>query len=133
MPQIDSRLVENSYFVCQTLVSQIRLVKNALVSWFLIIPDSDKTEWFDFDEKLQQDLNRQISQISRFIKEKQAADKINIAMIGNLVPQLHIHVIGRKQDDFCWPDVIWGRPEFQAYSIEASQQLIAKFNREVML
>ncbi|WP_162902272.1 HIT family protein [Facilibium subflavum] len=105
---LDPRLEQSSTFICDTDVSQIRLSNNALVPWFLIIPKTSKTEWFELAPELQFSLNAQINQLSALLKHELDADKINIATIGNVVPQLHIHVIGRKVDDFCWPDVVWG-------------------------
>ncbi len=113
-------------------LSQIRLSKNALVPWVLIIPKTDKIEWFELDEPMQMALNRQINSISALLKHL-GADKINVAMIGNVLSQMHIHVVARKIDDYCWPEVIWGKEAFLAYDEKQKEALITQlqslFNR----
>ncbi len=106
-------------------LSQIRLSKNALVPWVLIIPKTDKIEWFELDEPMQMALNCQINSISALLKHL-GADKINVAMIGNVVSQMHIHVVARKVDDYCWPEVIWGKEAFLSYDRGQKEALIAQ-------
>ena len=120
---VDPKLVDSSYLVCETCDSQIRLSKNALVPWVLVIPKTDKTEWFELDEAMQMALNQQISSISALLKHS-GADKINVATIGNVVWQMHIHVVARNIDDYCWPEVIWGKGDFVAYSEAQKTKLI---------
>jgi Diadenosine tetraphosphate (Ap4A) hydrolase and other HIT family hydrolases len=122
---VDLRLLDTSYLVCDMPLSQIRLSKNALVPCVLIIPKTDKIEWFELDETMQIALNRQINSISGFLKHL-GADKINVAMIGNVVSQMHIHVVARNIDDYCWPEVIWGKEAFLSYDEEQKEALIAQ-------
>ncbi len=113
---IDSRLLDNSYIITETQISYVLLSKNALVSWFIIVPKTEKTEWHELDIKYQHDLNNQINKIASLLKQKFATDKINIATIGNVVEQMHIHVIDRKKEDAFWPDVVWGKTAFKEYA-----------------
>ena len=64
--------------------------------------------------------------MSRFIKESLGADKINIGAIGNIVSQLHIHVIGRRHSDATWPGVVWGAEPCELYSDAQLSELKAK-------
>ena len=71
---------------------------------------------------------------ARFIKSEFATSKINFAVIGNLVPQLHLHVIGRRVDDPCWPAPIWGNlSESNDYSHKRIAGLTAKLVRDYSL
>ena len=71
---------------------------------------------------------------ARFIKSEFAMSKINFAVIGNLVPQLHLHVIGRRVDDPCWPAPIWGNlSESNDYSQKRIAGLTAKLVRDYSL
>lgn len=108
--------------------SQLLLHKNALVPWFIIVPDTHLNEIYKLELSHQQSIHSEINQIARFVENYFSADKLNIASIGNIVPQLHIHIIARHIDDFCWPKPVWGQDGFQAYKesdvTEISTQLI---------
>ena len=113
---IDERLINTCYKLATTNISNILLSKNSLVTWFIIVPTTNKIEWHDLDIDLQTKLNAQICNLSKLLTNHFKVDKINIAIIGNIVPQMHIHIIGRKKTDPFWPGVVWGRPEFKEYT-----------------
>ena len=116
--QLDDRLAQSSTLVKDLSDVEIRLSNNALIPWLLLIPKVSVTEWFELEESMQLRLNTLINQLSRYLKTKLGVDKVNVAMIGNVVSQMHIHVVGRRKDDFCWPEVIWGRSDFKPYQQE---------------
>jgi diadenosine tetraphosphate (Ap4A) HIT family hydrolase len=112
---IDSRLSSTCYKIAQTNISTILLSRNSLVTWFIIVPKTDKTEWFELGLEFQMGLNQQTNQLSKILINDLKVDKINFAALGNVVPQLHLHVIGRRKDDAFWPNVVWEKKEFQEY------------------
>ena len=83
--------------------------------WYVLVPDTKEIELHNLSADLQSIVLKQINLVSKFIEENNKIDKINIGAIGNIVPQLHIHIIGRSIDDICWPDVVWGTKEFRQY------------------
>lgn len=91
------------------------LLDNALVPWFVLVPETDKEEFYQLDAELQQRVLDGINRVSVWIEEHLEVDKLNVAMIGNKVPQLHIHIIGRRKDDYCWPGVVWASSEKKPY------------------
>lgn len=107
--EIDTRLLADSHPLFEWRGCHLRLHKNACLPWLIIIPETHITEYTDLavDEQLK------INQLARFIsdhcKQSLGCDKINFAAIGNVVKQLHVHVIGRHKNDPAWPDVIWGK------------------------
>lgn len=105
--------------------SQLLLLNNALVPWFILVPHTDVTELFELDDETRLGLVRDSDTLAGFIKRTLGCDKINVASIGNVVNQLHMHVIGRRRDDFCWPGVVWGSEEREAYSDEAVMKIVA--------
>ncbi len=105
--------------------SQLLLLDNALVPWFILVPRTAAKELFELDDETRLGLVRDSDTLAGFVKQAFACDKINVASIGNVVSQLHLHVIGRRHDDFCWPEVVWGRKERQAYSDEAVMEIVA--------
>lgn len=113
---IDQRLLDNSHIITETDTSHILLSKNSLVSWVIIVPKTNIIEWHELDLQYQHNLNAQINKIASLLKQKLASDKINIATIGNIVEQMHIHIIGRKKADPFWPDVVWGKNQFKEYA-----------------
>lgn len=68
-------------------------------------------------------MHGEIDQLAAFVEAHFNADKLNIATIGNIVPQLHIHVIGRFHNDFCWPAPVWGQSERADYTPQRLEQI----------
>lgn len=113
---LNPTLEKNTYLLKETSKNLILLSKNSLITWFLLVPKTHIIEWYLLNKEEQVDLNEQICLISKFLKEELNYDKINIATIGNVVAQMHIHIAGRNTDDLFWPDVIWGKQEFKEYT-----------------
>jgi diadenosine tetraphosphate (Ap4A) HIT family hydrolase len=86
----------------------VLLRRNAVLPWFLLVPESDALELFELPPALRHELDARGDLLARLVKAHFACDKINVAAIGNIVPQLHLHVIGRRIDDCCWPQAAWG-------------------------
>lgn len=90
---------------------RVLLHKSAAIPWFILVPETPwaVTEWHELSAMERASLEADVLRVSRFLKARLGADKVNIAAIGNIVPQLHVHVVGRRRDDPCWPGVVWGR------------------------
>lgn len=86
----------------------VLLHKNKTLPWFIVVPKNTVTEWYELPELLQQELAGLTRKLSLYLKQNHQCDKINTASIGNVVSQLHVHVIGRFKEDPLWPDVAWG-------------------------
>jgi len=115
---LDPRLATDCIVLGEMRLSLLLLLKNALVPWFILVPRRDQTEIFELNREDQEALLEEINLLSGFVKELSGVEKLNVAAIGNVVKQLHVHVIGRNSQDFCWPNVVWGRPEKTSYSDE---------------
>ena len=96
--------------------TKLLLSRNAYFPWFILVPDTSETDFYKLDQEQQLLLLEQINQLSTFIEAHFSVFKLNIATIGNVVSQMHIHVVGRQQDDACWPGVVWGCDKFKAYN-----------------
>ena len=121
--QIDSQLATDSHELFEWRHCHLRLHKNATLPWLIIIPKSHLIEFHDLPTELQLEITH-ISQIaSGYFKSEHGVEKINFAAIGNVVQQLHVHVIGRHSKDPLWPNVVWGHqlPEktYQADKLKA--------------
>jgi diadenosine tetraphosphate (Ap4A) HIT family hydrolase len=115
---LDPRLANDCYLLGEMRLSLLLLLKNALVPWFILVPRSSATEICELDREDQETLLEEINLLSVFVKRLSGVEKLNVAAIGNIVNQLHVHVVGRNAMDFCWPNVVWGRTEKTPYSDE---------------
>jgi len=87
---------------------RLLLHKDTHVRWFILVPETDATEWHELSASLRDQLLTASSVLGAMLNDE-GCDKVNIAAIGNMVPQFHFHVIGRWKTDPYWPGVVWGR------------------------
>ena len=118
---VDTRLQADSILLGILPLSQVRLMNNTLFPWFILVPCVTHTEIHQLERQQQIQLLDEITAISHFIECRFNTDKINIGAIGNIVRQLHVHVVGRMENDHCWPNVVWGIKDKNSYT----QQQIA--------
>ena len=114
--KLDDRLNNDCIIISESEQFLLLLMNNSLVSWFILVPKTDKNELYQLDNTMQGKILERINQISLILKNDFKADKINVASIGNIVNQMHIHIIGRYQSDPYWPDVVWGKEEKTPYT-----------------
>ena len=84
------------------------LNRNAALHWFILVPDSDLNDVLDLPAEQARGVFTDCVAVSAFIKQNLSYPKVNFAALGNQVPQMHLHIIGRRIGDACWPDPIWG-------------------------
>lgn len=105
---IDQRLVNSSDFIIDLDLCQVRLSKNAAFPWVILIPKLDNAvEILDLSSAQQHQLMDEITHVSILMRDIFEPDKLNIATLGNIVPQLHIHIIARYKTDATWPNPVW--------------------------
>ncbi|WP_413206875.1 HIT domain-containing protein [Rhodospirillum sp. A1_3_36] len=110
MFELDPRLEADSHAVTQWPLCQVRLMDDARYPWLILVPRrASAVEPFDLDEVDQTQLWQEANRAGAILKTETGAAKINIAAIGNIVSQLHIHVIARKPGDAAWPGPVWGQ------------------------
>jgi len=104
------QLERDSFFVASLELSQLLLINNALFPWLVLVPRAPEArELIDLQDGARHQLMDEISLVSRCMQSLFAPDKLNIAALGNQVPQLHIHVIARFAKDAAWPHPVWGK------------------------
>ena len=84
------------------------LNKNAVIPWFILVPKGKFRDLDDLSVSQRARLFRFSDAISDILRSDFESEKINVAALGNMVPQLHLHVVGRSSTDCCWPNPIWG-------------------------
>ena len=107
--ELDTRLAADSVLIADGPLSQIRLMNDARFPWVVLVPRvAGASEWIDLSGDQQRLLLAEINQISRHLKQKPNVTKLNIGALGNIVRQLHVHLIGRFEGDAAWPGPVWG-------------------------
>ena len=107
--QLDPRLAADTFLVGETPLSQVLLMNDARYPWLILVPRrSDVTEPFELSEADQPQLWQESMRLGGAMKAHFAADKLNIAALGNQVAQLHVHHIARFHADDAWPGPVWG-------------------------
>ncbi|MCU7851522.1 MAG: HIT family protein [Candidatus Thiodiazotropha sp. (ex Monitilora ramsayi)] len=113
---LDDRLSQDCHILAELSFSRLLLMNNALFPWFILVPRVEVTEIHELSASQQQKLMEETDLLSRFVQQTFSPYKLNVAAIGNIVRQMHIHIVGRKTDDTCWPGVVWGVSQKTAYN-----------------
>jgi diadenosine tetraphosphate (Ap4A) HIT family hydrolase len=123
---IDPRLAAESWPIGELPLSSLLLMDDSRYPWLLLVPRiAGARELLDLDEADRAMLLGELSLASRALESLFSPDKLNIAALGNVVPQLHVHVLARHQSDEAWPQPVWGRGTRVPYEAELREQRIA--------
>jgi diadenosine tetraphosphate (Ap4A) HIT family hydrolase len=116
------------------LLSRVLVMNDATYPWLVLVPrKTGITEVIDLDEDEQTHLMHEVTRAARALREVTACHKLNIAALGNMVPQLHVHVIARFRHDPAWPKPVWGAAPAKAYEREALDAFAASLRRNIGL
>lgn len=127
--QIDKRILNDSVFLKELTLSELRLYKDGDLDWFLLVPRVDNVkDWDDLELKLQMKLTEEINYVCKLLKHFGNPDKINVGSLGNMVPQMHIHIIARKVNDRAWPGAIWGTKSKKSYQDYMAENWLKRLN-----
>ncbi|MBA2237578.1 MAG: HIT domain-containing protein [Lysobacter sp.] len=119
------QLAEDTHPVARLGLSELCLMDDANHPWLILVPRvAGAIEWIDLDEAQQAQLTREIDMVSRALQAAFKPHKLNIAALGNMVSQLHVHVIARFEHDIAWPRPVWGMATALPYSPEQLVQNI---------
>lgn len=117
---LDERLAADSHPVHTLPLCELRLMDDANYPWLVLVPRvAGARELIDLDPAQRLELSDEIDLAQHLLKEGFRPHKLNVAALGNLVPQLHVHVIARFEHDPAWPAPVWGRVTARPYSPEA--------------
>ena len=113
---LDPRLQQDTLSIGDFPLSRLLLSNDSNYPWFILVPRrEDISEIFQLDVADQQQLWQETTALAQILKDSFDADKLNIAALGNVVSQLHMHVIVRKRDDAAWPAPVWGKHASKPY------------------
>jgi len=121
---LDERLNDDSITIGQFSLCRLLLMNDSQYPWFVLVPmRADKTEVYQLSDKDQNQFWLESRLLSTVLMDVFKGDKLNIAAIGNIVSQLHLHHVVRFKDDVCWPTPIWGQLPMQAYQPEKIDEI----------
>lgn len=108
--ELHPRLAADCFVLGDFPLCRLLLMNDAQYPWFILVPRRPAVrELFELDDADQQFLMRESAQLARTLMRVFRGDKLNLAALGNVVPQLHVHHIVRFIGDPAWPDPVWGR------------------------
>lgn len=123
--KLDSRIKKDTYFVCISNISYVLLMNDSRYPWIILVPKvEDASELTDLYGEQIKNLYSDIELVSDYFKLKYPQSLINVAKIGNIVKQLHIHIVARNENDFSWPNPVWGIGKPHKYSKNDAKILI---------
>ena len=115
-------------------LSRVLVINDANYPWLLLVPRRpDIVELIDLDEVEQAQLMTEVARVSRALRAVTECHKLNIAALGNAVPQLHVHVIARFRGDPAWPRPVWGVAPPRDYGREELDNLVQPLRRKIWL
>jgi len=125
--ELDPRLAADTFLVGETPLCQLLLMNDARYPWLILVPRrGDITEPFELGEADQAQLWQESMRLGEAMKAHFAADKLNIAALGNQVAQLHVHHIARFHVDAAWPGPVWGVGSAVPYGDAARDALVGE-------
>lgn len=120
------QLAKDCFVIGQLPLSQLLLMNDQNYPWFILVPQrEDIREIYQLTPADQMLLWRESTDLAEVLARHLAADKMNVAALGNVVPQLHLHHIVRYRHDPAWPAPVWGKLPAVPYSEERLQQLLS--------
>ena len=130
--QLDQRLEADTHHVAELKLCRLLLMNDQRFPWLILVPRrAGARELIDLLPGDQQQLWQEIAAVSRLLQSEFKPDKLNIAMLGNRVPQLHVHIIARFEKDAAWPKPVWGVGQTEAYKPEAAADLTSRLREQL--
>lgn len=121
--RIHPQLLADCHRLGRLPATHLLLHRNAALPWFILVPETQVTDLLDLGPGAREAALDACTLVARYIKAEFGVPKVNFAAIGNLVPQLHLHLVGRTPGDPCWPAPVWGNldpgPEYSQAQVTA--------------
>lgn len=111
VPDIHPLLLADGHYLGQLPACAVLLHRNASLPWFILVPETRLGDFLDLPQEHRNAVADDCAAVADFIKTVLGYGKVNFAGIGNMVPQMHLHVVGRVVGDACWPRPVWGNLE----------------------
>lgn len=128
--ELDPRLAGDTLLVADGPLSQLRLMDDARFPWLVLVPRvPGAVEWLDLPGDQQRLLLAELNLAGRLLRGLGPVHKLNIGALGNVVRQLHVHVVARQEGDAAWPGPVWGAGARQPYVAERRVALLSSLRQ----
>lgn len=128
--KLDKTLDGDTELVTELPFCRVLLMNDARFPWLILVPRKEGArELFDLTEFERTTVIEEVNDCAEVLKKITGAYKINIATLGNVVEQMHIHVIARQKNDEAWPKPVWGQGEKVLYTKDALSQTVDKIRK----
>jgi diadenosine tetraphosphate (Ap4A) HIT family hydrolase len=128
------QLARDTVPVGDLALSRVRLMNDANYPWLILVPRLvDVVEIVDLVENDRHELMREIALASAALKALTECEKLNVAAIGNIVPQLHVHIVARRHSDAAWPKPVWGAVPARPYDPRVRDGFVAALRKRLGL
>lgn len=115
--RIPRQLLADCHHLGRLPASDVLLNRNAALPWFILVPETQLGDFLDLPDEHRKAVLDECASVSAFIKQVLGFEKVNFAGLGNVVPAMHLHIIGRHPKDPCWPQPVWGNlPAGESYT-----------------
>ena len=132
--ELHPQLAADTHPLAALELCELRLMDDSNYPWLILVPRLPAlVEIIDLDDNAQAQLLREVSDAARALQRITKCDKLNVAALGNQVPQLHVHVIARFRSDAAWPNPVWGKAARKSYETDAREKLIGTLRQVLQL
>lgn len=126
--KLHERLNADTRLVADWPVARVLLMNDVNYPWLILVPRrAGLRDLHDVAREDEMAFLGEVNNAARTLQKITGADKMNIGALGNMVPQLHVHVIARFESDVAWPDPVWGKHQAVPYEAGAAENLIETF------
>ncbi|MDO6567426.1 HIT domain-containing protein [Alteromonas sp. 1_MG-2023] len=130
MFKLDARLEADTLLIHDLPLCRVLLMNDSQFPWLILVPRVEGvTEIIELSDEQQQQFLAESAQVSRLLQAQFTPDKLNVAALGNVVSQLHIHHVARYKSDIAWPKPIWGAQPVVAYSQDTAAELVTALKK----
>lgn len=127
---LDARLEQDTWLIGDLPLCRLLLSNDSNYPWFILVPRREGiSELFQLDDSDQQLMWRETTELARVLNELFGAHKMNVATLGNVVSQLHMHVIVRYRTDAAWPAPVWGKLPAKPYAEAQVSEMRSKLKQ----
>lgn len=128
------KLADGGFPLARLAGCQLMLKDNALFPWLILVPETEVEDLDELEPGRYREVCETVRLVSLFVKDQFRPEKLNVACIGNVVRQMHIHIVGRSPGDPAWPGTVWaheGRADYAPGRVEEIRRAVREWFEEV--
>lgn len=131
---LHQQLKKDTFFIGSLKIADILLMNDSRYPWLILVPRINEVcDITDLSTEQRAEFNEEINHVASLIKKAYQPERMNIAMLGNIVPQLHCHIIARFKEDFAWAKPVWGIGEAISYTKEQQEKIIPLLQKLLLI